>query len=66
MAPVTMRVVTAPELEGMRHGNLHGRCMTLPAYENGPAKQRRAAHTLDLVWVRKGPELGPTVTYSVT
>jgi len=54
VAPETMRVVTAPELEVMRHGNLHGRRMTLPTCENGLAKQGRTVRTLDLVWVRKG------------
>ena len=49
-----MRVVTAPELEVMRHGNLHDRRMTLPKYENGPAKQGRTVRTLELVWPRKG------------
>ena len=32
-----MRVVAAPELEVMRHGNLHGRRTALPKSENGPA-----------------------------
>ena len=54
VCPKTMRVVTAPELEVMRHGNLHDRRMTLPKYENGPAKQGRTVRTLELVWPRKG------------
>ena len=54
VAPETMRVVTAPKLEVMRHGNLHGRRMTLPKCENGLAKQGRTVRTLELVWPRKG------------